>query len=186
MLYDQFYLKLRIYGSIFCIYKYTCLLNWDTASAPLLVLFTMSRHPWYGTVTYRKHRKLTQRLYTHSLVYIRVCPLGPKLEIKTIIGLYSILWLHFIVTIYNYICLEEHLVSLISFYRFKRKTELTENYDIYTGQQPLVSSHLVPSPWFWWARSHVQLTYMYIVFIWFIRQQPQTPLMILQFRYTNP
>lgn len=89
VLYDQFYLKLRIYDSIFYIYKYTCLLNWDTASAPLLVLFTMSRHPWYGTMTYRKHRKLTQRLYTHSLVYILVCPLGPKLEIKTIIGLYS-------------------------------------------------------------------------------------------------
>lgn len=27
VLYDQFYLKLRIYDSIFCIYKYTCLLN---------------------------------------------------------------------------------------------------------------------------------------------------------------
>lgn len=159
MLYDQFYLKLRIYDSIFYIYKYTCLLNWDTASAPLLVLFTVSRHPWYDTMTYRKHRKLTQRLYyiyTFSSLYTCMPP-GPKIgNKKTIIGLYSILWLHFIVTIYNYICLEKHLVSLISFYRFKRKTELTENYDIYTGQQPLVSSHLVPSPWFWWASlSHV-------------------------------
>lgn len=136
---------------------FICLLNWDTASAPLLVLFTMSRHPWYGTVTSRKHRKLTQRLYIYTFSSLYTCmPPGPKIgNKKTIIGLYSILWLHFIVTIYNYICLEKHLVSLISFYRFKRKTELTENYDIYTGQQPLVSSHMVPSPWFWWARSHV-------------------------------
>lgn len=89
----------------------------------------------------------------HILSLYTCMPPGPKIGNKNYYWSILPVWLNFIVTIYYYICLEKHLVSLISSYRFKRKTELTENYDIvYTGQQPLVSSHMVPSPWFWWAR----------------------------------
>lgn len=73
---------------------------------------------------------------------------GLKIENKNYQFIFLV-WFYFIVFIYNYICLEKYLVFLILFYCFKRKIELIENYDIYIGQQLLVSSYMVLLLWFW-------------------------------------